>query len=354
MNQPNQAHVTYVSQDGIVGRFSISNTDPQKGIEALTAIEANFAVTPLADLVRLTAGPQLERDAIQMRERSIAELRVELQKQAEFLATLTLRETEATRKAREDLEQTYRENQAKLETEHLARQAALDERLKVRDEEFAARERAFEDRKSKFETREAKVVRRQLLEEIKKVLTETETLTLSSGTERKRRLTHVCVAVLVIASGSELYGLLGKLVEPGSVPWYLMGSIVFASFTLISTVVYYLRWNDRWYREHADGELAAKRYKADILRASWIAELVSELATEGRPELPPELLDAFTRNLFRDTGRSRVTEHPFDDLTSLFKRANEVTIGGKMLSLKAASRGGESKGKGEAEQGAAK
>jgi hypothetical protein len=55
----------------------------------------------------------------------------------------------------------------------------------------------------------------------------------------------------------------------------------------------------------------------------------------GPLRVPTELLDAFTRNLFRDGGATRLNDHPFDDLTSILKRAKELTVGTKGFSPKA-------------------
>jgi hypothetical protein len=95
----------------------------------------------------------------------------------------------------------------------------------------------------------------------------------------------------------------------------------------VTTFVYYLKWNDRWFREHADAELAATRYKADIYRASWLAELVLEAQTEADAELPPELIAAFGRNLFVDPGPTKESEHPIEAISSLVKRVRSVTVG---------------------------
>jgi hypothetical protein len=105
--------------------------------------------------------------------------------------------------------------------------------------------------------------------------------------------------------------------------------------TLFATLIYYLKWNDRWFREHAEGEFASKRYKSDMLRASWLAELVSERAQAKQPDLPPELLEAFTQNLFRGSTPLAEAEHPFEQLTSLIKHAKELKIGKGELSLRA-------------------
>jgi len=65
-----------------------------------------------------------------------------------------------------------------------------------------------------------------------------------------------------------------------------------------------------------------------------VAELVSEWAKENEGQrLPDELLSASTRNLFRDAGPTRESEHPYEHLTNILKRATEFTIGKNILSV---------------------
>ena len=128
--------------------------------------------------------------------------------------------------------------------------------------------------------------------------------------------------------------MLWKILRADQPPPSLFFPLAASSVTLVTTFVYYLKWNDRWFREHADAEFNAKRYKADILRASWIAELVGEWERENpNRELPAQLVEAFARNLFRDIGSSSVNEHPLDELMGLMKRATSISIGQKGFSL---------------------
>jgi hypothetical protein len=124
------------------------------------------------------------------------------------------------------------------------------------------------------------------------------------------------------------------VVTAQTIEWRLLPFLPAASVTLVTTFVYYLKWNDRWFREHAENEFAAKQYQADILRASWVAELVSEWQAEANSDLPAELVTAFTRNLFRETGGARESEHPLEAITGMMKRVTAVTVGKGSLSVR--------------------
>jgi hypothetical protein len=66
----------------------------------------------------------------------------------------------------------------------------------------------------------------------------------------------------------------------------------------VSTAIYYIRWNDRWFRDHASAEFANRKFGADILGASWLAELFFEWDEKKDFNFPPELLQSFARGLF--------------------------------------------------------
>lgn len=339
-------HLSYANEDGIVGRFELHFAG-ELGLAgmALAAAEKHFSATTFLDLVRMRGDP-VETAALQFRERSIVDLEAHVRSLAKLMEEITERETKARGELHKQLEEEHRQRRAELEREHRELRDALEQREKTKEAEFAARETAFNAKLKSVEDREAKHIRRDLLTRLEKELAGVKNETLSAATASKRGLVHICCLFLIALSGTAVAVLLNTLLGQADPSWKLLGPLTASSATLVSTLVYYVKWNDRWFREHADGEFAARRYKADILRASWVAELVSELATEKKGELPSELLDAFTRNLFRDVGTSKESEHPLDSLLAISKRATEVNVGRGSFSLRAAppmkKAGGES------------
>lgn len=335
-NQNNTISVNYVPLDGALASIKITTGgDPTRAKLLYEQITRHFKLTSFADLLR-SRGDGAEHVALQMRERSVAALDLQLGKLSEFLTDLALRETEARRQAQEELERSYRERSEKLAAETAAKQAEIDAHAARRVEAIEQRESALEKKREAFETREAKFVRRDLLRRIEEVLNKSESFAVSEATAKKRGLVHkMCwglMAVGLIIIATFVYRVLGA----DSPDWKLLVPLGAGTATFVTTAIYYLKWNDRWFREHADSEFDAKRYKADILRASWVAELAAERDAEGKSELSPELLEAFTRNLFRDVGPSHESEHPFDGLTAIMRRATGVSIGQKGFSLRAA------------------
>jgi hypothetical protein len=334
INQPQNpaSTITYSSADGIVATLSLSlNNDEARATRALAAIEEHFKVTSHVDLIRTRLSAP-ENAALQIRERGVAELEREVQRLATFLSDLTQRESEARRKAQEELEVSFREREAKLDEQYREKLALLDRRDQERVDDLVKRERAHDEKVKQFETREAKHVRRDLLTKIEAVLAGVKNFTVSAATTEKRDVVHRFTWLLMATSGTIVALMLYKVVAGAG--WQFLPALAAASVTLVTTFVYYLKWNDRWFREHADSEFSAKRYQADILRASWVAELVSEWAKETDEEVSPELLSAFTRNLFRDVGGSRESEHPLEAMTGLMKRVNAITVGKGSISVR--------------------
>lgn len=325
--------VSYATPDGIVGRLMINMaSDSSRIARTLDAIEKQFNVTSYVDLLRSTS-PEIAHDALAVRERSVADLQEAVQKLADFQANLTVREIEQRQQLEKAQAASYQQRVDALDKEYRDRQAQLDKRKAADEAALATVEKAHADRVAQFETREAKYIRRELLKEIRTVLADAEKTALSGPTGSKRWWIHGFVWLLMAASGTLAGTMAYRIFSEQQPDWHILGPLTAGFVTFVLTTIYYLKWNDRWFREHADSEFSAKRYKADILRASWVAELVSERAKEGAGELPSDLLAAYTRNLFRDVGGSRVSEHPLDDLTALAKRATKVEIGKGVFSI---------------------
>lgn len=334
LTQHSGIHINYSTPDGLIGKFDFTLQDPGRAQRALDALAEYFNVVEYVDHIkgRMDGG---EQAALQMRERSVADLREEVGKLAAFLADLGQREAESRRKAQEDLEKDYRERQAKLEESAREREAAIEKRQREHEEAFAKRVRDQEVHEKKFKTHEAKYMRRELLERIDGVIGAMKTFAVSDETQKKRWIIHIFTGLLILSSGGIAASILVALLSSSPLELRLLFPLAAASATLVTTFVYYLKWNDRWFREHADNEFAAKQYQADILRASWVAELVSEWQTEnGDGELPPELISAFTRHLFRDVGGTRENEHPLEAVTGMVKRVTSVTVGKGSISVR--------------------
>ena len=197
----------------------------------------------------------------------------------------------------------------RLQGEHTERAKALQSR----EQELEKRQREVDDRSSRH-------ARRALRQDLKGALAKrSEKFTLTAKTGAKRIPIHVLFLLLIVASGAfltESFLMLLKttLSDPGV--WYVGLKTVLSGVAFAAAVVYYIRWNDQWFRQHADEEFRLKRLELDIDRASWVVEMALEWKEEKGRKIPEELVDRLSRNLFVGEAETHPVRHPNEDLAS--------------------------------------
>lgn len=280
----------------------------------LNAFEKHFALISSSDLARSNL-PQMEREALDYRETALKSLESQTSRLGEILTKQAINNDEYIRKATEGLEKKFQEREEALERKNQERRAELD-----------AHERDFAKRVSEFDARENTTVRRELLNKIRQLLEGHGQFKISKETAGKRRIIHaICFATLV-ATGI-LAGCVAKtILEKSAFDWHLIPMFSAGVLVFASTLVFYLRWNDQWFKEHAHAEFHNKKTDSDILRASWIAELHFEWKDKKQADLPADLINSFTRNLFTDPYARDVKHHPLDQLTDLVGKVARIKV----------------------------
>ena len=188
------------------------------------------------------------------------------------------------------LDKQYEDKETEREREHAERKAKLDEREKELDEH-----------KKKIDLRESKAVRRQLREDLKKVLKERGVSSeLTKGTQNKRWIVFgvyvLFIVALAIFTGIAWWN---SPKSEGTIDWVLLVRQGVWAVSLLVTIGFFVRWNNQWFIRHADEEFRLKRLELDIDRASWIVEQTLEWKSEGG-EIPQHLLEQLTKNLFAE------------------------------------------------------
>lgn len=328
--------IKYETSNGVVGRFIIRLSQAQDFIpRAIQLLEKQFPISSYIDIAR-SESSSIDQAGIQLRERSVADLQGQVAKLAEFLTRMAEREAKSREKLQTKLNADHETRKETLDAEYRQRKEEFEQLKTTQESELDAKRKALQDERDAFDLRSEQGVRRELLTQIQSVLQDAEKHSASPDTQKKRGIIHKVVTFLLVIgitgagfSGHKIFS------SQGNVDWHYWLLLASATLTIITTSIYYLKWNDRWFREHADAEFAAKRYKADILRASWLAELAGEWKkTKSDIELSPLLIEAFARNLFANVSASDPSEHPMDEMTSLLKRASEVNFGKAGFSLK--------------------
>lgn len=325
--------IRYDSANGIVASVAVEPRDnPLRKAQVVEALEKHLTFISPQNLA--AASPGQTGDVLQFRQAAVGDLHAQLNKLGELLTTITERDVELRRKRMAELEDENRARVAEFEAERKRLQAQDEEQRTQRSAELDRQETDLKARVANFDTKESKFRRRDLQEKLNTLLDQFGTFKLSDGAVEKR--TPVWIAVISMAVVFASIGAISGYNYFTTLNWHYLPltSVGFVGFS--ATMLFVLKWSDQWFREHADEELQSKRYKADMLRASWIAELIAEWAKDGK-EAPPEMLDVFARNLFQGGAEFGATEHPADAILDLLKRAQKLDVGKDRVSLEAAN-----------------
>lgn len=333
--QNSRKRITYTNENGAFGKLRIeAEGDRDFAQRALAAVRKHFPVG-LYGTLAADMSSSIDQTAIALREQSVVDLQRTVESLAQAQAELAIAETANRSKLQAELNAAHASRLDELEKQYRLRQSELESQRVASEERIAAERRALDEKISQFEMQNSRVMRRELLKRMEAVLEKSESMSLSGGTARKRLWIHGTAVAMLIATGTLAGVMTYRVATADSPDWHFLIPLSASFLAFVATVVYYLKWHDRWFREHADAEFSAKRYKADIIRASWIAEFVHEWAKEGKGEMPQSLLAAFTRQLFRDPHSSAESEHPMEHLTAIMRRASEFNIGRGFFSVKA-------------------
>jgi len=330
-NSNHNRQVTYNCSDGIVGTFSFGTFEnPQIMVGVLGAVEKFFDLSMFVDLAS-TIAPDLQSHSLQVRERAAADLAAAQQKLESALVDLATKEAERRLKLEADIQEQFKKRTAELEARVAAERHEVEEWRKQAEADLDTKRAEYEKKVADFEMREARAVRRSMQQRLETVLKESETVELSKSVTAKRDKTEKSIWVLVVAA-LVLASFTGFELFYGSFDWRYTIPFGSSTFVLWATLTYYIQWNDRWAREHAAAEMLTRRYRADAVRANWLAEWVSEASESGNANpLPSDLLSAFTRNLFNDPSAPVEAQHPLERLVD---QAKEFEVGKDKVSVR--------------------
>lgn len=260
--------------------------------------------------------PQAERDLIQYRESVVAKLESQVAMIASFSLEQVERQTEHFNKV-----------MANLQTQYQAKQDELEKRAQEERDSLSAARKVFEEEKKQFDDRDRTHVRRALLDKLNTIIEQQKTnVGISPRTTRGRWAIHAVCAVTMLLGAVLAYFFAWKLI--GSDKPDLRWSLPLASGTalFVSTLIYYLRWNDSWFNRLARAEFANRKMEADVTRASWVAELFFEYKDERASTLPATLLRSFTRDLFKEVSQSKGAQHPAEEFAQMLGQVQSVTV----------------------------
>lgn len=214
-------------------------------------------------------------------------------------------------------EQKLSERRDTLEREHIARMDALGER-----------EVDLAKKLAEVDLRDPRIVRRKLREELLGQLGKREEkFELTWGTTVKFCIVAgaylLLVAAVVLAM---LFAGNWRNEEQGDIRLALLlrESALFLGIALIGW--FFVRSVYRWFRDHADEELYARRLELDVNRASWVYEMAVEWQYEKQGPIPEFLIDRLSRNVFPERSETAGAATPIDAVSSALRRDGSLQI----------------------------
>lgn len=233
------------------------------------------------------------------------EYRQKLDEETSHLRTQTTTELDAEKK--------------RLHKEYEDKNAALQER-----------EKNLEERVKDLDDRDSRHARRQIRKDLKDELAQRgKEFTLTDKTRQKRKPLHALFILLIIVACTFLsINAYYVIIDTSRLAdWYVTIRLSLSVAAVAAAIIYYIRWNDQWFRQHADEEFKLKRLELDVDRASWVVEMAHEWKDEKGTELPESLIERLANNLFEADSKSETVKHPNEDLASaLIEASSGLTL----------------------------
>lgn len=263
--------------------------------------------------------------------------------------------TEFRRRLEEQYDERAKANDEKLETERTAISAEFASHQSALESDRKALEEKLKDIDDRDNTHARREIRDKMLEDVKQRVNQ---FGVSVATEKKRGpvFLGICLliatfAILLSWTAYEISSLdrqyfsmletnrnmtswgADKLKSSGISPeiiakisatdvdrthlYWLWVRFTAYSLGLLATILFYIKWQNKWAEQHSINEFQLRQFQIDISRANWVLESCLEWRKETESAIPSELLGSITRNLFSSasTEPDQVI-HPADELAS--------------------------------------
>lgn len=217
--------------------------------------------------------------------------------------------------------QRFDELEVKLRAELAAERESLTKQHEKKTADLQSRIKAHEEREAQFQTKEARYVSRQKQDEqIKQIQEWLNNWALTKGTTQKRwPVTTAYIVALAFTGAVTIYAtvhnyeLIKTTDDLAKLAWWQWVALASKSFFPLAAfttfMVYLIRWDSAWARQHSEEEFRNRTRLIDIGRAGWLLEAVRD-AHEKDAEIPTDLLRELSRNLFSNASSSDGDIHP--------------------------------------------
>ena len=227
-----------IGDDEIQVAYGQQPYDPAAVSRALFAIQTQFIPLNRAAEIKRVLGPEMA-EFYQRREEGLVRLE-----------NLTRKLVTDTADYRTKLDAEMAEQKQELAGSFDERHQALEKKYKEETAALEARERELDDRSARHARREQSRALQQ------KIADRSKKFTLTPDTERKRLPIHAIFVVLLVFSGAlVVYSLFSsKSATEGASLWFQLARLPLSVVGFALSGIFYIRWNDHWFRQHADQE----------------------------------------------------------------------------------------------------
>ena len=305
-------------EDEIKISFQEDPPNPVEVSRSLIAIQKPFRPQNRAAAIEKALGPELS-EFYRRREEGLSQLEDLTRNLISDTHDYRVKLDEETAQKRQALTASFDEKRRLLDTEH-------DRRLV----DLATREQDLENMRRDLDDRSARHARREQSRALQKKISErSQEFTLTPTTQHKRLPIHLIFCLLLSLSGGLiLRSLLSETLPTGGVAlWLELGRLPLGVLGFAFASIFYIRWNDRWFRQHADQEFKLHQLALDVDRASYATEMLLEWQEDKGGQMPPVMVDRLTAGLFTDHNTMSAVQHPSEDVVAaLLKAASGVRV----------------------------
>ena len=304
--------------DVIQVRYDDDPTDPADIRRSLAAVQSQFIPLNHSEAIERALGPELA-EFYRLREAGLSRLE-----------TLNRKLVEETHDYRLRLDAENAEQKKALDATFDERRRELDASYGERATELEARAKELDQQRQELDDRSARHARREQSRALqKKISDRSEKFTLTPETQQKRKPIHRIFQALLLTSGGLIaWALLAPpTAVSGAELWLQLVRLPIGVLGFGVTSVFYIRWNDRWFRQHADQEFRLQQLALDVDRAGYAAEMLLEWQEDKGGEMPAVLVDRLTTGLFTDQTTVARARHPTEDIAgALLKASSSVRL----------------------------
>lgn len=222
-------------------------------------------------------------------------------------------------------------------------QAAKEEHSRQINLEMAKLLEAKEEldaRKKNLDDRQSTHVRRELREQLKKIIQQRQNEFALSKDARQRRIPVVVgyITLLTVLLGFSIFYSFRDATQASGVDYFITGPKIGMMIGFVVTFGFFLNWMNKWAQTHAEEEFKLRQFDLDFDRASWVVEMAFEWNDAKQSPIPESLAETLSSNLFGERSSSPDTAMTGSDavakaLASLPNSSAEINFPGGKITL---------------------